>query len=276
MLWIVTPVVYFCNYWSAMSYPIVSSNLYDNQAELYDISKIVNKDLSFNLTMYEAYSPVIMTPYFAITYGTSFMAVVASFIHVALYYGSDIWLIAKTQCDRKLRRIRNSRFGRALSKLFQDKPSSPKEIGVDSDHTEFGTTSAPKLNLTLSGLDTSGLDAYTLDGSRRNSESASYRADLEGGMAAGHGAEERPSFQQSSHYRQLSQPYDDFQASVHNHHHRHHHHHSSCEDNREQIPTEMFGTEDIHTRLMRAYPEVFFLSYFVFMIKAPLLVLHGS
>lgn len=257
MLWIVTPVVYFSNYWSAMSYPIVSSNLYDNQAELYDISKIVNKDLSFNLTMYEAYSPVIMTPYFAITYGTSFMAVVASFIHVALYYGSDIWLIAKTQCSRKLRRVKNSRLGRALTKLFQDKPSlSPKEIDVDLDHTGFGTTSAPKVNLTLSGLGASTLDTYTLDGSRRNSESVSFRTDLEGGMAAGYGAEERPSFQQSSHYRQLSQPYDGFQASVHNHHH--HHHHSYCEDDRQQIPTEMFGTEDIHTRLMRAYPEVFF------------------
>ncbi|KAF9334684.1 hypothetical protein BG006_001724 [Podila minutissima] len=248
MLWIVTPIVYFSNYWSAMSYPIVSSNLYDNQAELYDISKIVNKDLSFNLTMYEAYSPVIMTPYFAITYGTSFMAVVASFIHVALYYGSDIWLIAKTQCGRKLRRIRTSRIGRTLSRLSQGKTSSstsPKELGLDSqDHTGFGATSAPNMNLTMSGVgELSALDAYTLDGSRRNSESVSFRADLEGGKAAvGHGAEERPSFQQSSHYRQLSQQYDGFQAT--------------CEDDREQIPTEMFGSEDIHTRLMRAYPEI--------------------
>ncbi|KAF9028607.1 hypothetical protein BGZ52_010000 [Haplosporangium bisporale] len=280
MLWIVTPIVYFCNYWSAMSYPIVSSNLYDNQAELYDISKIVNKDLSFNLTMYEAYSPVIMTPYFAITYGTSFMAVVASFIHVALYYGSDIWLIARTQCGRKMKRIRNSTFGRALSKLFLDKPfPSPKEIAVDSDHNEFATTSAPKLNLTLNGLGTSGLDAYTLDGSRRNSESVSYRADLEGGMAAGYGAEERPSFQQSSHYRQLSQPYDGFQASVHNRHHHHHHHHSSCDDDREQIPTEMFGTEDIHTRLMRAYPEIpgwWFGAMFVVCFTVAVVVCHTS
>ncbi|KAF9319243.1 hypothetical protein BG003_009572 [Podila horticola] len=219
MLWIVTPIVYFTNYWSAMSYPIVSSNLYDNQAELYDISKIVNKDLSFNLTMYEAYSPVIMTPYFAITYGTSFMAVVASFIHVALYYGSDIWLIAKTQCGRKLRRIRNSKIGRALSKLLQDKTSSTfshKEIDLDSqDHTGFGTTSAPKVNLTLSGVGAlSALDAYMLDGSRRNSESVSFRADLEGGMAAGHSLDDRPSFQQSSHYRQLSQQYDGFQVTA--------------------------------------------------------------
>ncbi|KAG0032047.1 hypothetical protein BGZ82_006698, partial [Podila clonocystis] len=257
MLWIVTPIVYFTNYWSAMSYPIVSSNLYDNQAELYDISRIVNKDLSFNLTMYEEYSPVIMTPYFAVTYGTSFMAVMASFIHVALYYGSDIWLIAKTQCGRKLRRIRNSRIGWALAKLSQGKPSSssPKEISLDSqDHTEFGTTSTPKVNLTLSGVGAlSALDAYMLDGSRRNSESVSFRADLEGGVAVGHGAEDRPSFQQSSHYRQLSQQYDGFQAAR-NHHH--HHHSSQCEDDREQIPTEMFGTEDIHTRLMRAYPEI--------------------
>ncbi|KAK3816274.1 MAG: OPT oligopeptide transporter protein-domain-containing protein [Benniella sp.] len=109
MLWVVTPIIYFTNYWSAMSYPIVSSNLYDNKAQLYDISRIVNKDLSFNLTMYESYSPVVMTPYFAITYGTSFMAVIATFVHVALYYGADIWLIAKTRCERRIRRIRQSK-----------------------------------------------------------------------------------------------------------------------------------------------------------------------
>ncbi|KAI8599875.1 OPT oligopeptide transporter protein-domain-containing protein [Dissophora ornata] len=104
MLWIVTPIVYFSNYWSAMSYPIVSSNLYDNSSQLYDVSRIVNKDLSFNVTMYESYSPVIMTPYFAITYGTSFMAVIATFVHVSLFYGSDIWLIAKTRSIRKWQR----------------------------------------------------------------------------------------------------------------------------------------------------------------------------
>ncbi|KAK3819480.1 MAG: OPT oligopeptide transporter protein-domain-containing protein [Linnemannia gamsii] len=101
MLWIITPIVYFTDYWSAMSYPIVSSNLFDSTSQLYDVSKIVNADLSFNITMYESYSPIIMTPYFAITYGTSFMAVIATFVHVALYYGSDIWLIAKTRFSRR-------------------------------------------------------------------------------------------------------------------------------------------------------------------------------
>ncbi|KAF8928609.1 hypothetical protein BGZ58_009541 [Dissophora ornata] len=124
MLWIVTPIVYFSNYWSAMSYPIVSSNLYDNSSQLYDVSRIVNKDLSFNVTMYESYSPVIMTPYFAITYGTSFMAVIATFVHVSLFYGSDIWLIAKTRSIRKWQRVKGSTLGEAMSKYFHDSHAS--------------------------------------------------------------------------------------------------------------------------------------------------------
>ncbi|KAF9415890.1 hypothetical protein BGZ94_010378 [Podila epigama] len=249
MLWIITPIVYFTNFWSAMSYPIVSSNLYDNQAELYDISKIVNSDLSFNLTMYEAYSPVIMTPYFAITYGTSFMAVVASFVHVALYYGSDIWLIAKTQCHRKLRRIQRSRIVRAFSCFASPDGASSEESHSMAQSKEAVGMAPPS---TLPPLDAN----IAFNGSRRNSESTSFRADLEGGVSVGGqgGAEERPSFQQSSHYRQLSQPYEGFSCSPHIC--QHHHHHHAEEDGREQIPTEMFGSEDIHTRLMRAYPEI--------------------
>ncbi|KAG0338453.1 hypothetical protein BG004_007218, partial [Podila humilis] len=285
MLWIVTPLVYFSNYWSAMSYPIVSSNLFDNNAELYDISRIVNKDLTFNLTMYEAYSPVIMTPYFAITYGTSFMAVVASFVHVALYYGSDIWLIAKTQCRRKFKRVKDASFSRSISGWSHsshknDKvPSSlPKEMGRDSrDHSSFGVASAPSLTLSALGPLPS-LDMNTLDGSRRNSESVSYRADLEGGGAAGHGAEERPAFQQSSHYRQLSQQFDGYQPPVHHHSNRHQHS-AQCEINREQIPTEMFGSEDIHSRLMRAYPEIpgfWFGALFIACFAAAIVVCNTS
>ncbi|KAF9430236.1 hypothetical protein BGZ76_000907, partial [Entomortierella beljakovae] len=249
MLWIITPIAYFSNYWSAMSYPIVSSNLYDNATQLYDISKIVNKDLSFNITMYESYSPVIMTPYFAITYGTSFMAVIATFVHVALFYGSDIWLIAKTRCSRKLVRAKNSSIFQSASTLFQN--SSNSNIQNEDVTVMPATTSATKSAERQSDEYENGFMSL----GRRKSESRSLKKDTMDsslGMGGiGLGSEDLDNFHQSSHYRELPLPHDCFgipqapRPSA-----------KPTVDERDQIPTEMFGVEDIHTSLMRAYPEI--------------------
>jgi hypothetical protein len=247
-----------------MSYPIVSSNLFDSSSELYDVSRIVNKDLSFNLTMYESYSPIIMTPYFAITYGTSFMAVIATFVHVSLYYGSDIWLIAKTRFTRRIDRIEGSPLVQSLKVLFGK--GSHYEPGQDT----YQSKTTGIASVTDPGHAYIGLEGSPLG--RRNSESVSFRNEVVdggagmGGMSGLGSVDDRRSFTPSLHYRQQSQhqqhnqyQYQDtlFSSGLRqssecpsrkgaNH----------CVDDRDQIPTEMFGTEDIHTALMRAYPEV--------------------
>lgn len=260
MLWIITPIIYFSDYWSAKSYPIVSSNLFDSSSELYDVSRIVNKDLSFNITMYESYSPIIMTPYFAITYGTSFMAVIATFVHVSLYYGFDIWLIAKTRFTRRIGRIEGSPFVQSLKVLFCKGPHYEPGHETSQSRTT-GTTSVTDPGHAYIGLEGSPLG-------RRNSESVSFRnEEVDGGAGMGGisglgSADDRRSFIQSSRFHQQQQQQYQHQDTL----------FSSglgqssgcpsrkgannCVDDRDQIPTEMFGTEDIHTALMRAYPEV--------------------
>ncbi|KAG0306758.1 hypothetical protein BGZ98_001766 [Dissophora globulifera] len=247
----------------SMSYPIVSSNLYDNTTQLYDVAMIVNKDLSFNLTMYEAYSPVVMTPYFAITYGTSFMAVVATFVHVALFYGSDIWLISSTRFSRKTQKLKEWAMGGLITRIFQGHGSTEtnssacKDTAEESGATAGGRTAAgysPDLRPT--SRKASGSLTF------RNEASAGGGVDTVGmGTISGLSFEERVTgsgFHQSSHYRQLSQQQECFslplrQTSAFSTSRR-----SSKQlvDERDQIPTEMFGTEDIHTSLMRAYPEI--------------------
>ncbi|KAF9173833.1 hypothetical protein BGX21_010506 [Mortierella sp. AD011] len=253
MLWVITPIVYFSNYWSAMSYPIVSSNLYDNSSQLYDISKIVNRDLSFNVTMYDSYSPVIMTPYFAITYGTSFMAVIATFVHVALFYGSDILLIARTRCSRRMARAKGSPFCRFVSKILRVPSNPPVE-------QEYMIPEYPTVVMNQGVTTAERGYSFNFSG-RRDSESTSSRNGMiDGGVGIGGIgtiSDEPSNFDQSSHYRQLSQPQDNFitplaqvlmapQPGA----------TKPTMDDRDQIPTEMFGTEDIHTSLMRAYPEI--------------------
>ncbi|KAF9114541.1 hypothetical protein BGX27_010516 [Mortierella sp. AM989] len=259
MLWVITPIVYFSDYWSAKSYPIVSSNIYDNSSQLYDVAKIVNKDLSFNATMYDTYSPVIMTPYFAITYGTSFMAVIATLVHVVLFYGSDIWFIARSRCIRKVARMKNSPFYKSFAKGFQ----SPSNLPVKEEE-EHVTSMSDATNMNAgASLGEYGYNAGP--SGRRDSGAMSSKNDMvDGGAGMGStggatviNSDEHSSFQQSAHYQQLSQPHDSIlaqlpQAAIANQPGTT----KPIIDDRGQIPTEMFGTEDIHTSLMRAYPEI--------------------
>ncbi|KAI1318499.1 hypothetical protein EDD11_006381 [Mortierella claussenii] len=258
MLWVVTPIVYFSDYWSAQSYPIVSSNLYDSNAQLYDVSKIVNKDLSFNLTMYESYSPVIMTPYFAITYGTSFMAVVATFVHVALYYGADIWLIARTRSSRRWVRVKELAIVQAIASRFRRvNDALPREV----DHLSIPSPTASVPRTTLE------MDNVALRSVRSNNVISARDDILESGAGIGLGSipelgsDDHESNYQSTQYHQISQKHDSFlrPSSVQMPMGQQHQQQFNCRpkvDDRDQIPTEMFGTEDIHTSLMRAYPEI--------------------
>ncbi|KAI8356384.1 OPT oligopeptide transporter protein-domain-containing protein [Mortierella sp. GBAus27b] len=245
VLWVVTPVMYFSNYWSAMSYPIVSSNLYDNQAQLYEVSRILNRDLSFNATLYESYSRVAMTPYFAITYGTSFMAVIATFVHVALYYGADIWLITRTRCERKMRRIRQSGLMKSATGFFQ-----PSNSGASVDE---GASTLPA-EVPLSGLDAPNPEfASNRPGhgpsSRRGSNTTQFRNDDI--ATCGRDSEDigSPRYAQST---QQQSPFAMGEASARSRRGSK----AAVVDDRDQIPTEKFGKEDIHTTLMRAYPEI--------------------
>ncbi|KAI8576592.1 hypothetical protein K450DRAFT_256344 [Umbelopsis ramanniana AG] len=107
MVWIVCPVTYFCNLWNAKSYPILTTKLFDKDGNVYNHSRVIS-DGYFNETAYEEYSPVYMTPYNAMMFALSFVALTASITHVLLYYGSDLkkefWVWGKNKEQRKYER----------------------------------------------------------------------------------------------------------------------------------------------------------------------------
>lgn len=74
------------------------SNSYDNQAQPYDVQRILKPDFTLDLQKYKEYSPVFLSTTFALQYGLSFAATIALIVHTALYHGSDIW-----------KRLRNSK-----------------------------------------------------------------------------------------------------------------------------------------------------------------------
>jgi OPT family oligopeptide transporter len=69
----------------------VSSQIFDNAGSIYNLSRIINPDGSFNPQAYQAYSPPFLTVSFAIAYGASFAAITALLMHAFLYHGKLIW-----------------------------------------------------------------------------------------------------------------------------------------------------------------------------------------
>ena len=70
--------------------PIVSSQTFDNTAKPYNVSRIINEDLTFNIDEYKAYSPLFISASFALSYGLSFGAISSTLTHIFLYYRKQL------------------------------------------------------------------------------------------------------------------------------------------------------------------------------------------
>ncbi|ODQ79441.1 hypothetical protein BABINDRAFT_161841 [Babjeviella inositovora NRRL Y-12698] len=91
MFWIVTPVIHYKNVWFGKYLPMSSSGSYDRFQNSYNVSKIVDENLNFNLEAFDNYSPLYLSTTFAISYGLSFASMTATIVHTALFHGKDIW-----------------------------------------------------------------------------------------------------------------------------------------------------------------------------------------
>ncbi|ORX39348.1 OPT oligopeptide transporter protein-domain-containing protein [Kockovaella imperatae] len=91
MCWIVTPLLFLFNFWDARRYPEpVSSGLYNSRFEKFDVASVLNEDLSLNEIAYEQNRPLLLTPYFALSYGLSFAALSSILVHVWLWHRDEI------------------------------------------------------------------------------------------------------------------------------------------------------------------------------------------
>ena len=88
--WIVTPGLYYSNVWFTAYLPLCTAELYDNTASVYNITRVMNADGTFNVAEYEAYSPSFLPATFAFVYGISFAALTAVPVHIYLWHGKEI------------------------------------------------------------------------------------------------------------------------------------------------------------------------------------------
>lgn len=91
IFWIVVPAIHYSNTWYAQYLPLSSSSSYDNTAQDYDVSKIIDvKTLTFKEDDYKKYSPLFLSTTFAVSYGLSFASILATLVHTCLFHGKDI------------------------------------------------------------------------------------------------------------------------------------------------------------------------------------------
>jgi len=76
--------------WFTAYLPICTADIYDNTANPYNVTRILNPDHTFNQAEYEAYSPTFLPATFAFVYGISFAALTAVPVHIYLWHGTQI------------------------------------------------------------------------------------------------------------------------------------------------------------------------------------------
>ncbi|KAL7088462.1 hypothetical protein ACP275_13G128600 [Erythranthe tilingii] len=91
VLYVVTPIAYWNNFYDAQKFPIFSSHVFDASGAPYNISAILNeKAFDFNREAYDNYSKVNLSIIFVLVYGLSFATLAATVSHVALFHGRTI------------------------------------------------------------------------------------------------------------------------------------------------------------------------------------------
>ena len=111
--WIATPILYYSNAFGMDStlksndLPVLNTgSLFNkNGTRIAALSLYNQKTYDINMKAYESNSPIYISTFFALFYGSNFLGVTAAFTHVILWYGQDItrqFKDAFIQTDNKL------------------------------------------------------------------------------------------------------------------------------------------------------------------------------
>ncbi|XP_047340578.1 oligopeptide transporter 6-like [Impatiens glandulifera] len=92
VMYVLTPLTYWgFNSYDAKTFPLFSSKLFMGNGSVYDVTSIVDSRFRLDENAYGQYGRVYMSTFFAMTYGVGFATLSATVVHIALFYGSDLW-----------------------------------------------------------------------------------------------------------------------------------------------------------------------------------------
>ncbi|CAN6479012.1 unnamed protein product [Victoria cruziana] len=96
-IYIIIPLCYWkFNTFEARRFPIFSSQLFTADGHKYNTDRILTPNYELNVTAYDGYGKLYLSPLFALSIGSGFARITATMTHVLLFHGSDIWRQSKT------------------------------------------------------------------------------------------------------------------------------------------------------------------------------------
>jgi hypothetical protein len=133
--------------------PILSSAVFDNKGEMYNVTRVLTNDFVFDPAEYQSYSRVFMSTTYVLSYALQFAAVPALIVHTICWHGRDTvqrfkesWREAKHQIipnknalDRPLsNQSASSVLSRAstapiMDSLLSEEEMAKSAIGSESD-----------------------------------------------------------------------------------------------------------------------------------------------
>ncbi|KAK0391235.1 hypothetical protein NLU13_0736 [Sarocladium strictum] len=91
VMWIVAPILYYTNVAYSSYMPILSTAVFDNKADMYNVTRILTPEFLFNKEAYKNYSRVFLPVTYMLSYGVQFAALAALLTHTACWHGQEIW-----------------------------------------------------------------------------------------------------------------------------------------------------------------------------------------
>lgn len=88
--WLVATIIQYSNVFYGHYLPMGGSDIWDRFQQIYDVSKVLGENHSFDNEKYVEYSPLYFPTTYVLSYCMSFAAIVSTIVHTVLYDGKDI------------------------------------------------------------------------------------------------------------------------------------------------------------------------------------------
>lgn len=90
--WLIIPLLFTANFWDASKFPVYSTEAFTVNGTFYNISRVLDPvTYQVDPEKYDAYSPIRLSPFWALSYGCAFAAITAAIAHVLLFHGKEVW-----------------------------------------------------------------------------------------------------------------------------------------------------------------------------------------
>ncbi|ORZ09641.1 OPT family small oligopeptide transporter [Lobosporangium transversale] len=83
--WVMVPIAYYTNLWDAKKFPILTPALFTRDGHTYDTQRVLTNNI-LDEKKYDAYGPLRISTFFALTYGIGFAGLASMITHTWLYH----------------------------------------------------------------------------------------------------------------------------------------------------------------------------------------------